>query len=131
MYRSITFCQGQPPSATCRARWRSLPRPLGWWGYVLRGETTAGLMIDRLLPRAAEAIDSSAILAIASCLIGSSPPRSISIYRREGLRKFGARHDAELWVNAVQVSAHSAMGQEQPVRDLPIGKAVRRKLGDP
>ena len=55
---------------------------------------------------------------------------SIVAYRREGLSEFGARDDAQFWVNAVQVSAHRAMGREQSVRDLPIGKAFRRHLGD-
>src|SRR5579862_4746305 len=60
----------------------------------------------------------------------SSLPRSIVRDRREGLTKFGARYDAKFWVDAVQVSAHRAMRQEQPVRDLPIGQPRGRQLSD-
>jgi len=44
--------------------------------------------------------------------------------------QLGPGGDAELRVQAVQVSADGAVGNEQPLADLLVGEPCRRQLGD-
>src|SRR5689334_13580951 len=49
---------------------------------------------------------------------------------RQGDAQLGPRGDPELWEDAVEVRAHRAMRQVEPLADLAVRQALRRKLRD-
>jgi hypothetical protein len=138
-----TFCipsNHKLRAADCRRRFRSSSgATLSEVDTTCRGnsKSVANLLCDSTSARDSLVFLSPSRRRLRRLTAGSgwlkddfAPLRSIDVYRREGPRKFRARHNAEFWVDAVQVSAHRAMGEEQPIRDLPIGEAFRRHLGD-